>query len=189
MRFLLKFRPQIAIIFLGFAVLLLGSCSDVTTPGSDSPAEAYKRLYAAVKKKDTEAIKSQVSKKTQELAVMSSQRFNKTLESTYENGFTATTYSETLPSIRDERIKDDMGAVEVWNSKNSRWEDLPFIFEDGAWKLATGDAFAGTYQSPGKGRDSIERDAANAVSNRAVVLPANNSAVNKAPANNSAGPK
>jgi hypothetical protein len=187
MRFLLNIRAQIAVVLLLFVTLLAGSCSDgPTNNGADSPTEGYKRLYEAVKKKDTEAIKSQVSKKTQEFALMSSQRFNKSIEATYENGFTATTYAESLPSIRDERIKDNMGAVEVWNSRNSRWEDLPYILEEGAWKLAIGDAFAGSYQSPGKGRDTIERDAANAVSNRAVVVPANNTAVNKTPSNSNA---
>ena len=55
-----------------------------------------------------------------------------------------------------------MGALEVWNSKDKVWEDLPFIREDGAWKLAVGDIFAGTYESPGKGRDQKEKEAANA---------------------------
>lgn len=149
-----------------------GEGSDANS-GNDSPTEAYKRLFAAVKSKNTEAIKEQLSKKTIELGVMSSQKFNKPLAAAYENGFTATTFSETLPTIRDERVKDDMGAVEVWNAKDTKWEDLPFIYEDGRWKLAMGDAFAGTYKSPGKGRALSEGEAANAGSNRTVKLPAN----------------
>ena len=63
-----------------FLVFLLGSaliagCSDGADGGSntkgssaatsgDSPTEAYKRLYAAVKSKSTEAIKQQLSQKT-----------------------------------------------------------------------------------------------------------------------------
>ena len=57
-----------------------------------------------------------------------------------------------------------MGSVEVWNSKDSRWEDLPFIKEDGSWKLAVGELFAGTFkiEAVGRGRDFREKEAANA---------------------------
>ena len=62
-----------------------------------------------------------------------------------------------------------MGAVEVWNSRDSKWEDLPFVKEDGMWKLAVGDVFAGSYQSPGMGLDRKEKEAANAVANNAPI--------------------
>lgn len=137
--------------------------------GGDSPTEAYKRLYAAVKSKDTEAIKKQMTKKTIDFAGMASQRNNTPIEKVFENGFTATTFADSLPTIRDERVKDDMGNVEVWNSKDSRWEDLPFINEDGTWKLAIGDLFAGSFKSPGRGRDSLEKEAANALNSNNMV--------------------
>lgn len=179
---------SLAVIAIGFA------CGGQNSRGADSPTESYKRLYAAVKSKDTEAIKKQLTKKTLDFGVMSSQRYNKTLDEAYENGFTDTTFSESLPTIRDERIKGNMGSVEVWNSKNSVWEDLPFINEDGGWKLAQGDLFAGSFKLPGKGRDQREKEAANAVGantvqpltntngNRPLVVktPAGMPAINKA---------
>ena len=160
-------------------VLLLTALSCGNAPsapaasGGDSPTETYKRLYAAVKAKDTEAIKALVSKKTHDLANMASQRNNVPIDKVYENGFTATTFSPTLPEIRDERISDDMGAVEVYNSKDSRWEDLPFVKEDGTWKLGFGDQFAGTYKSPGMGRDQKEKLAANSMPGANNLVPAN----------------
>lgn len=132
-------------------------------PATDTPTEAYKRLYAAVKAKDMEAIKKAVTKSTIGLAQSSAQMQKKPVESVLQNGFTATTFSETLPEIRDERVKDCMGAVEVWNSKDSKWEDLPFVAEDGIWKLAVGDLFADKYKSPGKGRAQKENEASNTV--------------------------
>ena len=128
---------------------------------SDTPTAAYKRLFAAVKAKDTNSIKAAVSKKTQALAVMLSQRNKAPIEKSYENGFTATTFAETLPDIRDERVKDIYGAVEVWNHKDSKWEDLPFILEEGRWKLAIGEVLEDTFQSPGQGLAKSERQAAN----------------------------
>ena len=163
---------MISVMSLVFAC---GGQNDSGGGGGASPTEAYKRLFGAVKAKDTEAIKKLLTKKSLELGVMQSQRNKKTLEQVYENGFTGTTFAETLPNIRDERVNGEMGAVEVWNSKDSKWEDLPFIREDGGWKLAIGDLFAGSFLSPGEGRDFLEKQAANAVSNTAVVMPNANS--------------
>jgi hypothetical protein len=162
---------KLAIIgfFVVTPLLLAASCSSqIAGSNENSPTGAYKRLYAAVKAKNTEAIKKELTKSSVDFGSMFAQRSGKTLEQAYENGFTATTFSPTLPEVRDERIKDNMGAIEVWNSKDKVWEDLPFIYEDGAWKLAVGDIFAGTYESPGKGRDVIEKEAANAQGNSPI---------------------
>ena len=163
----------IAISVISFAFACGGQSG--SGGGGTSPTDAYKRLFAAVKGKDVEAIKKLLTKKTLELGVMQSQRNKKPLEQVYENGFTATTFAETLPNIRDERVNGEMGSVEVWNSKDSTWEDLPFINEDGGWKLAMGDLFAGSFMSPRPGRDFLEKQAANAVSNANVVTSNTNS--------------
>ncbi len=138
-----------------------------------SPTEAYKQLYAAVKSKQTEAIKAMMSEKTVAFGQMVSQRNNTPLEKVYENGFLATTFAESLPEIRDERIKDNMGAIEVWDAKENAWTETAFINENGGWKLAVGDQFSNTYQSPGKGLSQIETEATNSMSNKLVPLPGN----------------
>ncbi|QQS33928.1 MAG: hypothetical protein IPM50_04940 [Acidobacteriota bacterium] len=144
-------------------------------PRNSSPTEAYKNLFDAVKAKDTEAIKRNLTKKSIDMGqMMVDRKMKDSVAEALENGLTATTLSPTLPTIRDERVKGNMGALEVWNSKDSKWEDLPFMLENGSWKLAWGDQFAGTFVSPGKGRDTIEKEAANAMSNTpsAAVHPA-----------------
>ena len=147
--------------------------------GSDTPTDAYKRLYSAVKAKNIETIKQEMSKKSQEFAVSVAQRQNNPIEKVFENGFTATTFAETLPEIRDERVNGNMGSVEVWNAKDSIWEDLPFVVEDGRWKFAIGELFAGSFKSPGKGRAAREREAANVMGNSAQQTnPAANSNTN-----------
>src|SRR5690606_22956413 len=155
--------------------LAFAACGDAggNGPGSPAPASptaAYPALYAAVKAKDTEAIKSLMSKKTHDLAMVASQQNKVPLEKVYENGFTATTFAESLPEIREERIKDDMAAIEVWNEKDKVWEDLALVYEDGGWKFAFGDLFAGSYKSPGKGRAQLEREAANAMGNNMIEI-------------------
>ena len=173
-------------IFLLLTVLcLIGfvfACNGVA--GGATPTEAYKLLYAAVKSKNTESIKKQLTKKTIDFGAMASERNNTPLEKVYENGFTATTFSDTLPTMRDERVNGDVGALEVWNSKDSRWEDLPFIKEDGAWKLAIGEMFAGTYKSPGPGLDQRQKEAANAQANSNVAIVSNSNSNSPIPVTN-----
>jgi hypothetical protein len=138
---------------------------------AQTPTEAYQMIYNNVKAKQTNAIKQLMTEKTIGLAQAQAQRSNSPLEKVFENGFTATTFSPTMPEIRDERVKGEMGAIEVYNSKDSRWEDLPFIKEKGGWKLAVGDLFAGTYQSPGKGLAQMESEASNSMGNKMVTIP------------------
>ncbi|MFT3746212.1 MAG: hypothetical protein QM785_18215 [Pyrinomonadaceae bacterium] len=135
-----------------------------TGGGGATPTEAYKSLYAAVKSKDTEAIKRNLTKKTVEFGVSAAARSGTTPEKMYENGFTESTFAASLPTIRDERINGNMAAIEVWSSTKSAWEDLPFMLEDGVWKLSIAELFSGAYKSPGKGRDVREKEAANIMS-------------------------
>jgi len=146
--------------------------------GSDTPTAAYKRLYDAVKSKNTETIKSQMTKNSAELAKMISEQNKTPLEKVFENGFTGTTFAPTLPDIRDERVNCNMGAVEVWNAKEQKWEDLPFMIEDGQWKLAIGELFKGAFNSPGKGLSTREAESANATRGN-VMPPVSNVNTNK----------
>lgn len=166
----------IALLTLLVLIAFVFACGkEAVGGGGSSPSDAYKKLFASVKSKDTEAIKSNLTKKTHDLAKLQSGRSGTPIERVYENGFTETTFAAELPTIRDERISGNMGAIEVWNSQKSLWEDLPFMIEDGTWKLAIGDAFAGSFKSPGKGRDELEKEAANVINppNTTVNMNAN----------------
>lgn len=148
------------ILTLVLAVIAL-ACGSSFSGGGETPTEAYKQFYAAVKSKDSDAIKNHMSKQSLTFVEFAAKRQGIPIEKVLENGLTATTFADTLPELRDERISGDSGSVEVWNGKNSRWEDLPFVKEDGVWKLAIGDLMGGTFKSPGKGQDMREKEAAN----------------------------
>ena len=89
---------------------------------AQTPTDAYKSLYEAVKAKDTEKIKSFMTQQTLAFAQAQAGMKKEPVESMYKNGFTATTFAESLPKIRDQRIKDDMGALEVYNEKEDKWK-------------------------------------------------------------------
>ena len=141
------------------------------SPISDTPTAAYTRLFDAVKAKDTEKIKGEMSAMSQEFAQSLAMRQKNPIEKVYENGFTGTTFAAVLPEIRDERILGCWGAIEVKNEKENRWEDLPFVNENGAWRFAVGELFSGEFKSPGKSQDTKDKEAANAM--RPVEVPVN----------------
>ena len=178
----MKYKNKVISVFLLSVALLSLSCAKQTAQSGNNsnsnsssgdkaqtPTEAYKMLFAAVKAKDKEKIKQLMSKSTLGLAEFSGSQQKKSVDQILENGFVAPTLAPSLTEIRDERVMDNFGAVEVFNPKDDRWEDLPFVLEDGGWKLAVGDIFQNTYKLPGKGRAQIEREA----SNTGMPMPAN----------------
>ena len=105
---------RILVLITVLALMALGiGCSkeSIGTGGGATPTEAYKQLFAAVKSKDIEAIKRNLTKKTVEFGASAAVRTGSTPEKMYENGFTESTFAATLPTIRDERINGNMGSV------------------------------------------------------------------------------
>lgn len=161
--------------------------------GGDTPTQAYKRLFEAVKSKQTENIKAQVSENTIQLASFISAQNKTPLDKVFENGFVSSTFSPTLPDIRDERINCNMGAIEVWNSSQQKWEETAFIIEEGRWKLAVGDLMRGNYKQPGTGLATREAEAANAARGNTLPTPpafnSNRPKIAPLPANSANSPR
>lgn len=143
------------LILATFLAIVASGCQNTqtktTTPTiiSNTPTEAYKNLFAAVKSKDTQTIKQIMSKTTQQFAESAAQTQKITVEEMYKNGLFESTMTPNLPPMRDERVKDNFGAVEV-RKPDGNWEDVPFVKEDGSWKIAVGDVFKNEYKSPGQ---------------------------------------
>jgi hypothetical protein len=154
--------------------------TDVPVGNAKSPTEAYRMLFAAVKSQDSSKIKSMMSKGSIGFAEMAAAQRKISVEEMLKNGFTETTFADDYPQMRDERIKGNFGAVEVWNKDRKSWEDLPFVLEDGSWKMAIGDAFANKWTSPGKGQAMIEQENANAQNPNSMIRinPAGNTNIN-----------
>ncbi len=151
--------------------------TDVPVGNAQTPTEAYRMLFAAVKSQDSSKIRSMLSSGSMGLAQMASAQQKKTIEEVIKNGFTETTFVDDYPQTRDERVKGNYGAVEVWNATRKQWDDIPFVYENGSWKAAFGDAFSGKFESPGKSQGTIEKENANANNPNAMipVNPAGNS--------------
>lgn len=142
----------ILFVIVGFVVL---SACQSSASKTGALTEAYKNLYDAVKSKNTENIKANMSKETVGFALKVAEMQKKTPEEMFKNGLIQSTSSEKLPPTRNERIKDNMGALEVQEA-NGSWQDVPFILEDGRWKLAVGDLFNGSYKKPAPSQAETE---------------------------------
>ena len=73
----------------------------------------------------------------------------KTLNEAIENGTTETTFAPSLPPSRNEKITGDVAILEIKNEKTGQWDPLPFVKEDGNWKLAVDTYFKGTMSPNG----------------------------------------
>ncbi|NNE68521.1 MAG: hypothetical protein HKN33_18280 [Pyrinomonadaceae bacterium] len=155
------------------SALYIGSCAseEANAPvgKAKTPTEAYQQLFAAVKSKDTDRIKSTMSKSTLKFAEGVAGQQKKKIEEVLRNGFHRSTMTDKLPAIRDERVKGDFGAVEVYVTKDKKWENVRFVMEDGGWKLAVGETWSGNFKSPGKSRTIREKENANAAGNSDLV--------------------
>jgi len=148
------------------------SVSSAPAVKAETPTEGFKILFAAVKAKDSERIKQMMSKGTLAFAEGYAAQSKQTMDEALRNGFTGPALADSLPEMRDERVRDNFGAVEVFNPKENRWEDLPFVLEDGGWKLAVGDVFQKTYKKPGKSIGEMETKIPN-VSDFPTSIPGN----------------
>lgn len=163
-------------ILIGLGVLSLVVVAGVyymlskkEAPSPAGPTLAYQELYKAVKGGKTDEIRKRLSKATIQFAEGAAARQKVPIESVLKNGFLSANLNASMPATRDERIKGNFAAVEIWSDKNKNWENAPFVKEDGSWKLAVGELFSGKFQQPGKPRSQIERENANAASNGGMV--------------------
>lgn len=178
-------KPFFALIFLVATVTLSGCITkdqqaergEMPVGNAPSPTEAYKMLFSAVKSKDPEKVKLMLSKSTMVFAESRAKQSNKPLDEIVKNGFSGPTLEEKLPQMRGEQVSGQFGMVEIYNSKDRRWEMTPFINEEGSWKLAIGDLVADTWKQPGKTQTQVEMENANA--NPPQVMPGANVDWNK----------
>jgi len=97
----------------------ISNSNTVTAPTvkAQSPTEAYKMLYAAVKAKDKATIRQLMSKGSLGMGEMLAGQQKKSIDQVLENGFVAPTLAPSITEIRDERIKGNIGLIEVRNEQ------------------------------------------------------------------------
>ena len=116
------------------AAFLFAACNS-GQPAADSPSAALKQYVAASQKQDIAAMKSLLSKGSLELIEKSAKLQNSSADELLRRE--SMVKIQKAPETRNERIEGDTATVEVKNETTGEFDMvMPFVREDGAWKLA-----------------------------------------------------
>lgn len=99
-----------------------------------SPTDTLKALSQASAKKDVEGIKRYLSKGTLARLEIGAREQNKTPDEVLAEKDGAP--FPQLPQLGKEEVQGNTATVEVLNTETRQFEKLPFVKEDGQWKVA-----------------------------------------------------
>jgi hypothetical protein len=114
--------------------LFIINCSSEPAPQPGGPTEILNTFVEASKTKDIEAMKRALSKGTMSLIEQSAQKKNTSVDELLKNE--QGTLVRELPETRNEKIEGDMATLEVKNVETGEFDEIPFVKEGGAWRLA-----------------------------------------------------
>ena len=119
------------LMIFALCAFAFAACDSVATK---SPTQTLQDFVEASKKKDTEAMKKMLSKGSLELldktAKMQKITVDEVLKKDDESSLRQT------PETRNEKIEGDKATVETKNTVTGEYEKIPFVKEEGVWKIA-----------------------------------------------------
>src|SRR5215218_9328840 len=121
-------------LFLSFVISIAAfivACSSESRP--DTPIESFKTYVNAVKQKNTTKMKLLLSSESIKMHEQEAKAQNVTLDDVVRRETLFTEGQKTV-EFRDEKIDGEKATLEVKNSFD-RWETVPFLREDGTWKI------------------------------------------------------
>ena len=162
------------LILLG-AILFAGCNSN--QPSANSPGDVLKQYVAASQRQDIAAMKSMLSKGSLDLIEKSAQTQGTTTDQILRRE--ASVKIKNAPETRNEKIEGETATVEVKNETNGSFDMImPFVRENGAWKLARDKYIEEVLKKAG---DEVNKKLANSAlsNNNSAVNSNTNNAVNK----------
>jgi PBP1b-binding outer membrane lipoprotein LpoB len=123
------------LLFIALIAFLFVGCNKdaAVEPQIASPTDTLKSFIQSSKQKDVEAIKKVMSKNSLTIAERSAQLQNTTVDELFKRDNPA--LPTEIPEIRNEKIEGETATVEV-KDQTSGYETIPFVKEDGVWKIA-----------------------------------------------------
>ena len=128
----MKTRRIVATCVAIAVVLAASACSLLNR---STPTATFKAFFEASKKKDVAGIKKGLSKGTIDMLDKLAKEQNKSTDDMLKDVYKEDK-GETLPETRNEKISGETATIEVKNDKTGKWETLPFVKENGEWKIA-----------------------------------------------------
>lgn len=164
-------------ILILLAAFLLAACGG-NQPSANSPSETLQRYFEASQKGDVAAMKRLLSKGSLELIEKSARLQNTTGDELLRRE--SEVEIKRAPETRNEKIEGETATVEVKNETTGKFDmKLPFVREDGAWKLARDKYIEEVMR---KASEEINRKLSNSSLSNSTSAPnanSGNSAVNK----------
>jgi len=114
-------------------VLAVSACKFLNR---STPTATFKAFYEASNKKDAAGMKKTLSKGTLDMFEKMAKAQNKTTDEMLKSIDHDNKTPEKIPETRNEKINGDSASLEVKNDKTDKWDTLPFVKEDGEWKIA-----------------------------------------------------
>lgn len=148
---------KIYYVLILLATFLFAGCNSNPTPAADSPGAALKQYVAASQKGDVAAMKALLSKGSLELIEKSAKLQNASADDLLRRE--SSVKIQKAPETRNEKIEGETATVEVKNETTGEFDMvMPFVREDGAWKLARDKYIADLMK---KANDEINQKLAN----------------------------
>lgn len=110
------------------------STAKTETAGAKSPTETMVAFVEALKKNDNAVIKNILSKSALAELEKAAAMDNKTLDEMITDGKDLS--DEKMPEMKNEKIDGDSATLEVEDERSKKWQTVPFVKEDGIWKIA-----------------------------------------------------
>ena len=121
-------------IFVVFVALIFWGCN--LFESTDSPRATLKNYVESSQKKDAAAIKETLSAGTLKMIEESAKSRNTTLDAVLTTDAGGGSAYKQLPETRNEKIEGETATLEVKNAATADWDKIPFVREDGKWKIA-----------------------------------------------------
>ncbi|MEO6390215.1 MAG: DUF4878 domain-containing protein [Pyrinomonadaceae bacterium] len=102
-----------------------------------SPTASFKAYFEASKKKDVAGMKKYLTKGSLEMTEKTAKDQGKTLDEVLmAQAESSAKSNEKELETRNEKITGDTATLEIKNQTNGDWMTMPFVKEDGTWKIA-----------------------------------------------------
>lgn len=121
----------IKLALLSVLLTVFTACGGESKP--KTPIETFKTYTKAIKQKDITTMKLLLSSETMKMHELEAQARGVPVDEIVKN---ETLFSENQKTVklRNEKIEGDKATLEVENTFGT-WETVPFIKEDGVWKI------------------------------------------------------